>query len=94
VLVLDPVLGPEPDPVLVAADVTVPAAEVTEPGPAGAIAACACRENTSKTTRIPAATIATCITRRAMRRKTGCGMSSSRTTGQIRPGSWCPVSAA
>jgi hypothetical protein len=52
--------------------------EVTE------VAACACRENTSKTTRIPAATIATCTARRAMRRKIGCGMSNSRTAGTNR----------
>jgi hypothetical protein len=41
------------------------------------VAACACRENTSKTARIPAAAIATCIARRAMCRKIGCGMCSS-----------------
>ena len=48
------------------------------------VAACACRENTSKTTRIPAATIASCTARRAMYRKIGCGMSSSRPTGTDR----------
>jgi hypothetical protein len=32
----------------------------------GEVAACACRENTSKTVRIPAARIATCTARRAM----------------------------
>ena len=69
VLVPDPVLGP------VTAEVTVP-----EPT-GGVVAACACRENTSKTARIPAATIATCTARRAMCRKIGCGMSSSRTNG-------------
>ena len=69
VLVPDPATGP------VAAEVTVP-----EPT-GGVVAACACRENTSKTARIPAATIATCTARRAMCRKTGCGMSSSRTDG-------------
>jgi hypothetical protein len=75
--------GPEPG--LVAAAVV---AEVTVPAVGGAVAACACRENTSKITRIPAAAIATCTARRAMCRKTGCGMSSSRTTGgQTRPGS-------
>jgi hypothetical protein len=41
------------------------------------LAACACRENTSMITNIPAATIASCTARRAMRRKIGCGMSSS-----------------
>ena len=71
------VLGPEPELVLgpVAAEVTVP-----EPT-GGVVAACACRENASKTARIPAATIATCTARRAMCRKIGCGMSSSRTNG-------------
>jgi hypothetical protein len=71
------------------ADVTGPVAEVTGPAEAGgAVAACACRENTSKATMIPAATIATCTARRAMSRTIGCAMSSSRTTGgQIRPGS-------
>jgi len=71
--------GPEPELVVAAV-----AAEVTEPeavAVGGSVAACACRENTSKMTRIPAATIATCTARRAMCRKIGCGMSSSRTTG-------------
>ena len=84
VLVPELVLGPEPELVLgpVAAEVTVPAAEVTVPEPTGGVvAACACRENASKTARIPAATIATCTARRAMCRKIGCGMSSSRTNG-------------
>jgi hypothetical protein len=35
----------------------------------GKVAACACRENTSKTAKIPAAKIATCTARRAMCRK-------------------------
>jgi hypothetical protein len=70
---------------LVAAEATVPAAEVTGPEPTGGVvAACACRENTSKTARIPAATIATCTDRKAMCRKIGCGMSSSRTNGTDR----------
>jgi hypothetical protein len=69
VRVPDPELGP------VTAEVTVP--EPTE----GVVAACACRENASKTARIPAATIATCTARRAMCRKIGCGMTSSRTNG-------------
>jgi hypothetical protein len=65
-----------------AAELVPVAAEVLEPEPvAGTVAAWACRENTSKTTKIPAAMIATCIARRAMCRKIGCGMSSSRTTG-------------
>jgi hypothetical protein len=73
-----------------AADVTGAAADATGAGTAGAeltggvgvaegakVAACACRENTSKTARIPAAAIATCTARRAMCRKIGCGMCSS-----------------
>ena len=77
-----------------AADVTGAAADATGAGTAGAeladgagaaegakVAACACRENTSKTTRIPAAAIATCIARRAMCRKIGCGMCSSPPPG-------------
>jgi hypothetical protein len=69
------------------ADVTGPVAEVSGPvaevsGPAGgAVAAWAWRENASRATRIPAATIATCTTRRAMSRTIGCGMSSSPTPG-------------
>jgi trimeric autotransporter adhesin len=49
----------------------------------GAVAACACRENTSKTTRIPAASIAHCAARRAARRKASCGIGGSppRETG-------------
>jgi hypothetical protein len=39
----------------------------------GAVAACACRENISKTTRIPAASIAHCAARRATPRKADCG---------------------
>ena len=77
-----------------AADVTGAAADATGAGTAGAeladgagaaegakVAACACRVNTSKTTRIPAAAIATCIARRAMCRKIGCGISSSPPPG-------------
>jgi hypothetical protein len=99
--VLDPVLVPvaavvELVVVPVTAEVTEPMADVTGPvaevsGPVavgGAVAACAWRENASKATMIPAATIATCTARRAMSRTIGCGMSSSRTTGgQTRPGS-------
>jgi hypothetical protein len=49
----------------------------------GAVAACACRENTSKTTRIPAASIAHCAARRAAWRNASCGIGSSppRETG-------------
>ena len=50
----------------------------------GAVAACACRENSSKAVRIPAATIATCTARRAMRRTTSCGTSCSHSTGTDR----------
>jgi hypothetical protein len=39
--------------------------------------ACACLENSIMMTKIPAATIASCIARRATRRAIGCGMSSS-----------------
>jgi len=38
--------------------------------------ACACLENSIMTKKIPAATIASCIARRAMRRAIGCGMST------------------
>jgi hypothetical protein len=70
-----------------AAEVTGPVAELTlEPElagrAAGLVAAFACREKTSKTTRIPAAVIATCIARRAMSRTIGCGISSSPLSGQ------------
>jgi hypothetical protein len=46
-----------------------------------AVAACACRENTSKTASIPKAKIATCTARRAMCRKIGWGIGSSRAVG-------------
>lgn len=46
-------------------------------GGGGKVAARAWRENSRKTARIPAATIAACIARTAMRRTIGCGMSSS-----------------
>jgi hypothetical protein len=81
-------------PVGVVAEAAGAAAEVLVPDPvpvvtgpertADTVAAWACRENASKMTRIPAATIATCTARQAMRRKIGCGMSSSRTTGKDR----------
>jgi hypothetical protein len=52
-------------------------------GASAAVAACPGRENRSKMTKIPAATSAACIAARAMRRTTGCDMSSStrRETG-------------
>jgi len=63
------------------AEVTGDAAEVTvesdDPDGVSEVAACACRENRSMITNIPAATIASCTARRAMRRTIGCGMSSS-----------------
>jgi hypothetical protein len=65
----------------VTGDVTELTAEVTgERGDVGSVsevAACACRENRSMITNIPAAAIASCTARRAMRRTIGCGMSSS-----------------
>jgi hypothetical protein len=50
---------------------------------AAGVAACAWRENTSKTAKIPKAKIATCIARRAMCRKIGWGISSSRAVGDV-----------
>jgi hypothetical protein len=66
----------------VTGDVAELTAEVTvERGDVGGgvseVAACAWRENRSIITKIPAATIASCTARRAMRRRIGCGMSSS-----------------
>ena len=58
------------------------AADVADDGKA---AACACRENTSKTASIPAATIATCTARRAMCLKVAWDTSSSRSVGRDRP---------
>jgi hypothetical protein len=93
---------PVPALVPVAAEVTVDTAEVTgavaevalDPELArrlvGLVAAFACREKTSKTTRIPAAAIAICIARRAMDRMIGCGISSSPLPGQTPS---CPSSA-
>jgi hypothetical protein len=51
----------------------------------GEVAACACRENTSKTASIPAAKIATCTARRAMCRKIAWDTSSSHSIGRDRP---------
>jgi len=56
--------------VLVTGDAAEPDVVVVE----GAVDACACRANTSKTTRIPAASIAHCAARRAARRKASCGI--------------------
>jgi hypothetical protein len=51
-------------------------------GGAAKVAAFACRENTRKMKKSPAATMATCTARRAMRRTIiGCGMSSSQSPG-------------
>jgi hypothetical protein len=47
----------------------------------GAVEACACRENTSKTSRIPAASIAHCAALRAARRKASCGIGGSPPKG-------------
>jgi hypothetical protein len=58
------------------------AADVADDGKA---AACACREKTSKTASIPAATIATCTARRAMCLKVAWDTSSSRSVGRDRP---------
>jgi hypothetical protein len=53
----------------------------------GKVAACACREDSRRRTRIPAAAITTCTTRRAMRRTIGCGIAAPELagTGQTRP---------
>jgi len=48
------------------------------------VAACAWRENTSRTARIPAASSAACTARRAMRRRVGWGTSGSRSVGRGR----------
>jgi hypothetical protein len=61
-------------------------------GASAAVAACAGRENSSKTTKIPAATSAACIAARAMRRTTGCDMSSS-TRGETGPPAHPPAAA-
>jgi hypothetical protein len=61
-------------------------------GASAAVAACAGRENSSKTTKIPAATSAACIAARAMRRTTGCDMSSS-TRGETGPPAYPPAAA-
>ena len=48
----------------------------------GDVAACACRENTSRTASIPAATIAACIARRAMRSNVAWDTGNSRSAGR------------
>jgi hypothetical protein len=61
------------------------AADVTADGVAVdsvEVAACAGRENNSKTTKMPTAKIATCTARRAMCRSTGWDISSSRSSGE------------
>jgi hypothetical protein len=81
------------------AEVTGDAAELTvevtvesgDPSGVSEAAACACRENRSIITNIPAATIASCTARRAMRRTIGCGMSSSHSPETGR-GYACPLS--
>lgn len=74
-----------------AADVTGDTAELTAEvtaergdgdGDVSEVAACACRENTSMIMKIPAATIASCTARKAMRRTIGCGISSSPSPGR------------
>jgi len=51
----------------------------------GEVAACACRENTSRTASIPAASSATCTARRAMCRKIAWDTSSSGSVGRGGP---------
>jgi hypothetical protein len=62
------------DAVELTAEVT---AERGDVGSVSEVAACACRENRSMITKIPAAAIASCTARRAMQRRIGCGMTSS-----------------
>ena len=78
-LVLVPVTGEASVPVT--GEASVPVSEAGQGLLGGAVAADAWRENASKASMIPAATIATCTARRAACRKIGSGMSSSRTTG-------------
>ena len=52
-------------------------AERGDDGSVSEVAACACRENRSMITKIPAAAIASCTARRAMQRRIGCGITSS-----------------
>jgi hypothetical protein len=53
-------------------------ADLAASGLVSVVAACACLENTSMITKIPAATIASCAARRAMRRAMGCVMTALR----------------
>jgi hypothetical protein len=69
-----------------------PTAEVTFD--VGKVAACACREDSRRRIRIPAAAITTCTTRRAMRRTIGCGIAAPAWPGQTRLGLYCPPSWA
>ena len=55
--------------------------------------ACACLENSIMMTKIPAATIASCIARRATRRAIGCGMSTPTRQKPEGIGTCCPFSA-
>jgi hypothetical protein len=73
-LVMDPVAEP-------AAVVAEPAAEEAD---VGEVAACACREKSNKTAKIPAAKSASCTARRPMWRKIGSGTSCSRPVGRGR----------
>jgi hypothetical protein len=74
------------DGVVAGAEVAGAAAELADVmADCGEVAACACRENTSKTASIPAAKIATCTARRAMCRKIAWDTSSSRSVGRDRP---------
>jgi len=80
------VAGAVTDGVVAGAEVAGAAAELADvTADCGEVAACACRENTSKTASIPAATIATCTARRAMCRKIAWDTSSSRSVGRDRP---------
>lgn len=58
------------------------------------VAACACRENRSIITRIPAATSASCIARRAMRRAIGCCMTAPALAGDPGPDTHAQLQAA
>lgn len=55
--------------------------------------ACACLENSIMMTKIPAATIASCIARRATRRAIGCGMSTPLARDRRMWHVCCPFSA-
>jgi hypothetical protein len=55
--------------------------------------ACACLENSIMMTKIPAATIASCIARMATRRAIGCGMSTPTRQEPEGIGTCCPFSA-